>query len=573
MSPGLMTPNGSSTAPGTGPVSAGSGTAPVSPTGPVPTNSNGTPVTPVGSGTGAPTTAPTMEPPAPGVCDPTIPSTTQLPRLTPIQYDNVMRDLLKVTDLGGKTPSVALGLEENRGNMTSTEWTAYQKVAGQIAKAVMAGANKTEFIKCDPAAAGCLDTTIREFGLKAFRRPLTDPEVAAFLEFDNLTPKGEPAAVAEAILNAFLVSPSFIMLPELNQEKDASNNFKLSPYEVATRLATLIWRSTPDDILLAAAKDNQLNTKEQILSQAERMIAVKEKSGALLADYHRFYADIRQNAGHWNRTKHDTAKLPQGVTEEALSAAMMDEVSAFFAEVAGTGSYKDLFLSPVAFVNKTTAPLYGLDPAMYTDELQKVELSATERPGFLTRIGFLSSYSGYDETSPILRGAYISQNMLGAPAVAPVQGVPTEPPAGDYMTKREKVDALTAPDDCASCHHVFINPPGYVMEVFDTLGKVQTQDPLGGPINSTADILVDGKTITMSTPLELMQAIATGTSGQRMYAQRWVEYATGRSPNNQDNCAVEALSMKLSTDGTYTIVKLLADLSQTEPFTLRTVGN
>jgi hypothetical protein len=214
-----------------------------------------------------------------------------------------------------------------------------------------------------------------------------------------------------------------------------------------------------------------------------------------------------------------------------------------------------------------------LDPANFGPEPTRVELSATERPGFLTRVGFLSSFSNYSRTSPILRGAFIGQNMLGAPAVAPKEGVPTEPPMGTYLTRREEVDALTAPDDCAACHHVSINPPGYVMEAFDTIGRIQTVDPLSGPINTVADVQVDGAVKTINNPLELMQAIATGASGQRRYAERWVEYATGRSPNRNDQCAVDSIAMKLSADGTYTIVKLLADLSQTEPFTLRTVGN
>jgi len=111
------------------------------------------------------------------------------------------------------------------------------------------------------------------------------------------------------------------------------------------------------------------------------------------------------------------------------------------------------------------------------------------------------------------------------------------------------------------------------MEMFDSIGAVQTTDRLGGAINTKADIVVDGKVVTINNPAELMQAIATGTAGQRIYAERWVEYATGRSPNANDACSVDTIAMKLSSDGTYTIVKLLADLSQTEPFTLRAVGN
>ena len=93
---------------------------------------------------------------------------------------------------------------------------------------------------------------------------------------------------------------------------------------------------------------------------------------------------------------------------------MMTELDRFFEEVAFEGgSFKDLFLSKVAYVNNATAPIYGLDPASYGADLTRVELDATQRPGFLTRVGFLSSFSADASTSPILRGAFITVNILG----------------------------------------------------------------------------------------------------------------------------------------------------------------
>jgi hypothetical protein len=561
----------------------GSGTSPTSSVGGVSGSSSTSPTagttggaTGSGASTGGTAAGTSSEvseepPPPPDTCVPGIPTTSQIPRMTPVQYNGALRDLLGVTEVDGTTPALALGVEENRGAMTATEWTAYQNVAAKIASSVISGANKEQFINCDAADETCLDTTIREFGLKAFRRPLSEEEVAQFMAFSTLTPTGTPDEVAEAILYGFLVSPSFIMLPELDEAKEGES-YKLNQYEIATRLATLIWRSIPDATLLDAAKNGTLGTPAEVLEQANRMIAVKEKSGPLLADFHKFFAEINSSS-HWNRTSHDESLFPEGVSQEAFSQSMMAEVDQFFAEVANTGRFQDLFLSPVAYINKDNAAIYDKDPSMFTAEFQRVELDPNERPGFLTRAAFLSSYSGFTKTSPILRGAYIGQKFLGATPVPPKEGVPTEPPPGNYQTRREEVDALTAPDDCKSCHHTAINPPGYVMEMYDAMGKVQTVDPLGGPINMVAEVTVDNVPMTINNPLELMQAIANGSSGQHRYAERWVEYATGRSPNGNDTCAVEPIAMKLSADGNYTIVKLLADLTQTDTFLLRNTGN
>src|SRR5262249_14240318 len=140
----------------------------------------------------------------------------QIPRLLNRQYDAVVRDLLGVTGVGtDNKPASQLLVADSDGPMTPDTWRIYQDVAGQIARAVMAGPNKSKFIGCDPAAAGCMEETIRTFGRKAFRRPLTDAEVARFQKLGQTTPAGTPNEVAETTLHAFLVSPSFLLLPEL----------------------------------------------------------------------------------------------------------------------------------------------------------------------------------------------------------------------------------------------------------------------------------------------------------------------------------------------------------------------
>ena len=164
------------------------------------------------------------------------------------QYDTTLRDLLGVTSVGtgadAKPPS-ALLYADFEGPMVPDAWRLYQDTAAAIAKAVMANpTQKAKFISCDPAAAGCMASTIKAFGRKAFRWPLTDAEITRFMALGTGMPTGAPAEVAEATLLAFLVSPSFLLLPETSADPASPGQFALNGYEVATRLSYMLWGSS-----------------------------------------------------------------------------------------------------------------------------------------------------------------------------------------------------------------------------------------------------------------------------------------------------------------------------------------
>jgi Protein of unknown function (DUF1592)/Protein of unknown function (DUF1588)/Protein of unknown function (DUF1595)/Protein of unknown function (DUF1585) len=509
---------------------------------------------------------------APLKCVPGTPASSQIPRLLNRQYDAVVRDLLGVTTVGTENkPASQLLVADSDGPMTPDTWRIYQDVGGQIARGVMAGPNRTRFIACDPAAAGCLDQTIRSFGRKAFRRPLSDAEVARFMKLSQTMPAGTPQEVAETTLQAFLVSPSFIMVPELtNTANTTGKPIELSSHEVATRLSFMLWGSIPDDPLNAAADSNALRTKEQILAQAQRMIGVREKTGPLIASFHRDWVQMNNGNAHWWKVDHDPRTFPEFTPDAKPS--WQAELDAFFEDVAfGGGSFKELLLSNVAFVNKYNAAIYGLDPARFGDQLMKVELDAAQRPGFLTRAGFLSSYSGFNATSPILRGAFISTYLLGVNPGPPIPGATMMTAQGDFKTQRAYVEALTKPDACVGCHTI-VNPPGFVLENYSGIGKWQTVDPRGGAIDATVTTatvtLGGGATKEISSPQQLMQEIAARPAAKQLYAQAWVSYAFGRDPNANDQCTVDQLNTKLSANG-YSILNLLADLTQADSFRLR----
>lgn len=486
-------------------------------------------------------------------------------------YDAVVNQLLGVTAVDGDLPSKALA-PDYEGSMTAIAWDGYLKLAEKIAADVMAGPNKSQFIACDPAVGTCLTDTIKTFGRKAFRRPLTPAEVTSFERFSKVSPPGTPTEIAETILFAFLASPSFIMLPELSPEKnlDGTANM-LTSFEAATRLSFLLWGTVPDAELNAAADSDQLKTKEQISAQAHRMLA-SEKVAPAVARFHRAYLGVEAGS-HWLNNREHAPKFTKFTA--ASHAPVLAEMDLFFKDVAMKGgTLKDLFLSNVGFVTRDTAALYGLDPASYGTEPVRVELDANQRPGFLTRAGFLSTFSGYEATSPILRGAFISGRILGVnPGEPSDDALKTPIPAGNYTTRRQQIEALTGNSPCNSCHAVFINPAGFVLERYDTIGSWQDTDQLSGPINGTADVYLGPSGVkTISTPIDMMKELAVLTQVQRHYAKQFVAFATGRAANPNDECSVDLLTSKLG-QANYPVLNLLADYTEVDSFRMRTVGN
>jgi hypothetical protein len=144
-------------------------------------------------------------------------------------------------------------------------------------------------------------------------------------------------------------------------------------------------------------------------------------------------------------------------------------------------------------------------------------------------------------------------------------------PEGTYTTNRQYSDALVSAPECGACHSI-VNPPGYVLEVYDAIGASQTTDPLGGAIDPTADVtLAAGVVRTISSPAELMTEVLTIPEARRLYAEKWVTYATKRLPNASDACIVDRLTEKLSDDS-YPIRSLFGDIAQAESFRLRAVA-
>jgi antitoxin (DNA-binding transcriptional repressor) of toxin-antitoxin stability system len=229
--------------------------------------------------------------------------------------------------------------------------------------------------------------------------------------------------------------------------------------------------------------------------------------------------------------------------------------------------------SPVAYVNKALAPYYGLSAASFTDELKATTLDANQRPGFLTRAGFLNAFAAGTYSNPIKRGAFVMKDVLGIDPGSPPPGAEMTPlpdASATVNTNRKRFEALSAlASNCMSCHVTYINPPGFAMEAYDAAGAWQTKERVSGaPIDTVVDAVIDGQTVHITNPAELMARIAASPSAQKGYASKWVSFAFNRANDPADVCTVEQLTYKMNSQ-TYPVLTLIKDLTLAPSFRVR----
>jgi hypothetical protein len=365
---------------------------------------------------------------------------------------------------------------------------------------------------------------VASFGLRAFRRPLTDVEIdryaqlfadapAAFPEHDAVT------AGARMVVQTMLQSPFFLYRSELSTViKDGA--VPLDGYEIASRMSYLFWNTMPDDELFAAAKASTLDTADGVTAQAARML----DDPRARAQFRRFHFQAYSIAEYGDLDK-DMVAFPDWRKDVGV---MMEEETLRFLDgvVANDGGVADMLLSTKAYVNADLAKIYGL-PGTFGDDYQEVELDPRTRAGLLTRAGFLARNATLTDPDPIHRGVFINRQIICRTITAP----PAIPPVLNKHgnTNREKIESVTGAGTCGEkCHHVIINPIGYAFEEFDAVGALRTTDN-GFPINSADSYhFADGRSISYANAVELSQALAVSPEVHTCYASNLLEFVLGR---------------------------------------------
>ncbi len=314
------------------------------------------------------------------------------------------------------------------------------------------------------------------FAEKAYRRPLTDADrqpIRALYE-KRLGEKAAPRQAALDALKLVLCSPSFLYLSEITDESAKT----LKPYDLASRLSFALWAAPPDAALLDAAKSGKLTQDAELKKQIQRLL-----------DDERVTAFVNGFLDSWLNLRDLGSQPPPRETNrsyyaEDLPAAMKAEVRLFFRDLLKTNGSAARFLgADYTFADKKLAKLYDLPEAKtmrLADGFQKVSLKDKDtqrRGGLLGMAAVLTVSANGVETTPVTRGVWVSENILGIRPPAPPDNVPAiEPDVSGATTIRERLAKHSTDKTCAECHHK-IDPLGFSLESFDPVGRWRSTYP------------------------------------------------------------------------------------------------
>ncbi|MEJ7594128.1 MAG: DUF1592 domain-containing protein [Planctomycetaceae bacterium] len=374
---------------------------------------------------------------------------------------------------------------------------------------------------------------LRPILYRAFRRPVTDTEVIRFAELvdRNVTEFKETYDYGLYVaLQAALVSPDFLFRKEADPEGDAAER-KLNEYEVASRLSYFLWSSMPDDELFQLAENKRLFDPAILQAQIERMLH-DEKAKALSRNFAAQWLNLRNLA--------DVRPNPELFPDfdEALRSAMSQETELLFSTIVKENRSIDDFLNAdFTFLNERLAKHYGI-AGVTGEEFVRVSLEGTKRSGLLTQASILTLTSNPGRTSPVKRGKWILENILGESPPPPPPGVPPlEEATKDVsdLSLRERLEIHRKDPGCASCHKT-MDPLGMGLENFDAVGRWRDKEG-ERDVDSTGELPSGEK---FSGPIELI-GIIRGRQEQfhRAFAERLLTYALGRGLEYYDKCAVD----------------------------------
>jgi hypothetical protein len=494
-------------------------------------------------------------------------------RLTRAEYDNSIRDLTGL-DLkpGAKLPNDGSGGEgfDTNGDTLFTSPILLEKyleaadyvveklvvdtLSGDAPDApphVQAARQKVIVARPSPElpAREAAKRTIEPFVRRAFRRPVEATEVERLLVlFDRAVARGDSFDRALQLpLKAVLVSPHFLFLAEPEPEKEGV--YELSGYPLAARLSYFLWASLPDDELLDVAASGRLTDSQVLAAQTRRMLQ-DPKARGLAENFGRQWLGIEPLG---TSVVPDAQRFPEFDAE--LLAAMRAEAALLVDHVLRNDRpLVELLDADYTFVNQRLARHYGI-AAVEGDQMRRVTLADRNRGGVLTLGAVLTTTSYPLRTSPVLRGKWLLEQVLGSKVPPPPPNVPElakdEPGAGQ-PSLRERLEQHRVDPACAGCHQR-MDPLGFGMENFDVLGRWRERyataegqgSPSEGPAVDASGVLPSGE--QFRGPAELKAAVLK-RQGEfvRHFVRQMLGYALGRQLNQFDQCvvdrAVEALA-------------------------------
>ena len=423
--------------------------------------------------------------------------------------------------------------------------------------------SRRRIFQCRENTDACARRIIGTLARRAYRRPVTDRDLEPLLAFYR-----EAAAAGgfedgiEMALRATLASTEFLFRIERDPAGAAAGAaYRLDDVALASRLSFFLWSSPPDDQLLSLAEQGELKRPEVLEREVRRMLG--DRRAALSTNF----------AGQWLHLRNLAASRPDGRLypdfDDNLRQAFRRETELLFETILKENrSVTELLSARFTFLNERLAKHYGV-PNVYGDHFRRVALDANpERAGLLGHGSILTVTSYADRTSPVLRGKWILENLLGMPPPAPPQNVP---PLGDAkrsgktLSMRERMLEHRVNPTCASCHQL-MDPAGLSMENFDAIGRWRTRGDDGTAIDASGSLpgsaAFDGVAGLRQTIAARPDVFVT------TLAEKLLTFALGRGVDDTDAPAVRQIVRDAARDD-YRFTSVILAVTRSAPFTMR----
>jgi hypothetical protein len=410
-----------------------------------------------------------------------------------------------------------------------------------------------------PCARRIVSTVAR----RAYRRPVTAPEVEGLLSFYRQgRANGTFKTGVEFALRRILASPSFVFRAEREPAGLAPGTpYRITEFELASRLSFFLWSSIPDEELLRLAGEGKLSQPGVQSQQVRRMLA-DSRSEALVSNF----------AGQWLQLRNLRGIVPNSDLfpdfDDNLRQAFRREAELFFGSVVNEDrNVLELLTADYTFVNERLARHYGI-PDVFGSRFRRVSPTDDARRGLLGKGAVLLVTSHANTTSPVLRGKWVLDNILGAPPPPPPPDVPAlkeAQPGSTPRTMREQMELHRTNPTCAACHKR-MDPIGFALENFDTVGAWRTTDDGGAPLD-TSDVLASGTRIDGVS--QLRQALLDRPT---VFVQTLVEklmiYGLGRGLTYEDMPAVRGI-VRGAQNQNLRFSSLVSGIVSSVPFQMR----
>jgi hypothetical protein len=497
------------------------------------------------------------------------PGTSPIRRMTRVEYDNTVRDLLGDDTRpaqGFVAEEESLGFNNQAKALNVTQLLAEQYLEAAEALASEAVKDLPGLTGCDDALAdaACAEQFIVDFGTKAFRRPLGADEVERYRTlFDVWSGDGFETAI-RMVVTALLQSPHFLYRVEFGMPDPVQGDVvELTQHEVASRLSYLLWNSMPDDELFAAASAGKLASREEISAQASRMLA-DPRAREAVQNFHTQWLGL----GAMDAVVKDEQTYPS--YDDSLRELWTAETEAFVSHVVfdGEGDVATLLSAPYTMVNAELADFYGMTGGPSGAAFEKVALDPEQRAGFLTHASVMAINAMTNQTSPVHRGQFVRERLLCQVLPPPPDDVDINPPAVDpTATTRERFAQHSEDPACAGCHQL-MDPIGFGFENYDGIGLWRTKEGTLA-VDASGEVVEAGDaTGSFVGAVELAQQLADSDMVRECVTTQWFRFGFGRPEEEADACSIDTIYEAFEASG-WDIQTLLLALTQTDAFLYR----